>query len=60
MNRYHVTSKAQINSIGRFDAKSSVSIGDRFRSIIEVDAEDTDDLEELLDADENVTSYKLN
>jgi 2-phospho-L-lactate guanylyltransferase (CobY/MobA/RfbA family) len=58
MIRYHVTSFAQINAIGHFGAISSVSIGDRFRSIIDVDDADTDDLEELMEACENVISYK--
>lgn len=58
MIRYHVTSKTQINAIGHFGAMSSVSIGETFRSIIDVEANDSDDLEAALESDDNVISYK--
>lgn len=56
MRRYHITSKEQINEIAGFDAISSVKIGTVFRTIIDTDS--GIDLEEAMDADENVISYR--
>lgn len=58
MIRYNITSKTNITNYGRFGAKSSVCIGDVFRSIIEIEGDEDEEIEELFDADENVISYK--
>lgn len=59
MIRYNITSHASITNYGRFGAKSSVSIGDVFRSIIEVEGDEDEEIEEMLDADPNIISYKV-
>lgn len=58
MKRYHITSKKQINEIAGFDAISSVCIGETFRTIIDAEDGDSIDLEEAMDADENVIAYR--
>lgn len=59
MIRYNITSKASITNYGRFGAKSSVCIGDVFRSIIEVEGDEDEEIEEMLDADSDIISYKV-
>lgn len=59
MIRYNITSKTAITNYGRFGAKSSVCIGDVFRSIIEVEGDEDEEIEELLDADDDIVSYKV-
>ncbi len=58
MIRYNITSKTSITNYGRFGAKSSICIGDVFRSIIEVEGDEDEEIEALFDADDNIISYK--
>lgn len=61
MIRYNITSKTNITNYGRFGAKSSICIGDVFRSIIEVagDEDEDEEIEALFDSDDNIISYKV-
>ena len=59
MIRYNITSKISITNYGRFGAKSSICIGDVFRSIIEVAGDEDEEIEALFDSDDNIISYKV-